>query len=112
MKKKLAWIGAALTCAMSAAFAQDAVPAPDDTAAAPAAAQPVAEAAPLPQIGGDTRSWLAMQKDAAAQTPDLRPVPGEIAEQVYQRYVNSFKHPIPEEFKRDSFVESGGGGGS
>lgn len=109
MKKKLALIGVMLSCATSAAFAQEAVP--DSAAEAPAAAQPVAEATPLPRIGADTRSWLALQKDAAAQTPDLRPVPGEVAEQVYQRYVDSFKHPIPEEFKRDSFVGNGSGSG-
>jgi hypothetical protein len=66
---------------------------------------------PLPQLGGDTRAWLALQTDPAAQTPDVRAVPGEVAEQVYQRYINSFKYPIPETFKRESFVESGGGGG-
>lgn len=105
--KKIALIGAALFCATSAAFAQEAAdPAPE----APAAVAPPAEAAPLPQLGADTRSWLALQKETAAQVPDLRPVPGEVAEQVYQRYVNSFKHPIPETFKRDSFVESGSGG--
>lgn len=66
---------------------------------------------PLPRLGGDTRAWLALQTSPSAQETEIRPVPGEVAEQVYQRYINSFKYPIPETFKRDSFVEGGGGGG-
>src|SRR3546814_7925727 len=84
---------------------------PISTAPMFAAAQAPAAADPLPRLGGDTRAWLELQTDPAAQVTDIRPVPGEVAEQVYQRYINSFKYPIPETFKRDSFVESGGGGG-
>lgn len=76
----------------------------------PVALAEVARESPLPKLGADTRTWLNLQKSASAQVPDLRPVPGEVAEQVYQRYVDSFKHPIPETFKRDSFIQSGGGG--
>lgn len=76
-----------------------------------ASAQAPAAADPLPRLGGDTRAWLDLQTNPSAQETDIRPVPGEVAEQVYQRYINSFKYPIPETFKRDSFVEGGGGGG-
>lgn len=75
-----------------------------------ASAQAPTAADPLPRLGGDTRAWLELQTNPAAQATDVRAVPGEVAEQVYQRYINSFKYPIPETFKRDSFVESGGGG--
>lgn len=77
---------------------------------APVMAQEAA-APPLPQLGSDTRAWLDLQKSASAQTPDLRAVPGEVAEQVYQRYINSFKYPIPQAFARETFIESGGSGG-
>ena len=63
------------------------------------------EAAPATgaELGSDTRQWLDLQKTPEAQAQASRPVPGEVAEQVYQRYVNSFKYPIPEQFKRESF---------
>ncbi|WP_028080297.1 DUF3613 domain-containing protein [Solimonas soli] len=79
-------------------------------AAAPAYAGET-QAAPLPRLGADTQAWLALQTDPAAQAADVRPVPGEVAERVYQRYVDSFKFPIPEHFQRDSFVQGGGSGG-
>ncbi|NGY05292.1 DUF3613 domain-containing protein [Solimonas terrae] len=75
-----------------------------------ALAQAQGAADPLPLLGGDTRAWLDLQTSPAAQAADVRPVPGEVAEQVYQRYINSFKYPIPETFKRDSFVQNGGSG--
>lgn len=62
-------------------------------------------------VGADTRSWLELQKTPAAQASDSRPVPGEVAERVYQRYVNSFSYPIPQQFPRESF-SSGRGGSS
>ena len=92
----------AIACwAVSPAWAQE--PAQPDAPAADAGTQ-------LPRVGADTRAWLDLQTSAASQVPDVRPVPGEVADQVYQRYVNSFKFPIPEEFKRDKFVQQGGSG--
>lgn len=70
----------------------------------PAAAQEATTPMVGPASGTDTRAWLDLQKNPAAQVPDLRPVPGEISEQVYLRYVNSFKTAIPEKFDRESFV--------
>lgn len=72
------------------------------------AAAQAAEPAPL---GTDTRAWLDLQKSPSAQANESRPVPGEVAERTYQRYVKSFDYPIPEQFKRESFKSSGGGGG-
>jgi hypothetical protein len=80
--------------------------------AAPAFARtPDVPPSPLPGLGGSTRAWLNLQTNAAAQAPDVRAVPGEVAEEVYQRYVTSFKHPIPEQFPRESFAQGGSGGG-
>ena len=40
-------------------------------------------------------------------------MPGEVADAVYERSLNSFKHPIPEQFRRQSSgSDSGGQGGS
>lgn len=78
--------------------------------ALPAGAQEPASGDTAPVLGQDARAWLELQKNPAAQAPELRPVPGEVSEQVYQRYLNSFKSAIPESFDRDSFVGKGGGG--
>ncbi|MGH8445214.1 MAG: DUF3613 domain-containing protein [Solimonas sp.] len=99
MKKLI--IAAAALLVSAPLFAQQAGDTPAGT--------PEAQASPLPRIGGDTLTWLELQKSPSAQVTDVRPVPGEVAEQVYQRYVNSFKFPIPAEFKRDNFVQGGGG---
>ena len=61
--------------------------------------------------GDSTRAWLELQKSGAAAPEDARPMAGEVADQVYQRYLNSYKHPIPDTYSRDRFV-SGGGSGS
>lgn len=64
-------------------------------------------AASLPQ-GEATRGWMDLQISGRAAEPELRPVAGEVAGEVYQRYVNSFKYAIPEAFGRDAFVSGGG----
>ncbi len=62
-------------------------------------------------FGAETRYWTALQISGAVAAKDERPLPGEVATKVYDRYVQSFAHPIPEKFDRDSFQSSGGGGG-
>lgn len=62
-------------------------------------------------FGADTRYWTSLQVSGAAATRDERPLPGEVATKIYERYVQSFTHPIPERFSRDSFSSGGGGGG-
>lgn len=58
-----------------------------------------AEPAPIP--GTQTRAWLALQKQAQPdQPPPL--LPGEVADKVYLRYVNSFTYPIPEKYDFNS----------
>jgi hypothetical protein len=64
------------------------------------------------EAGTQTRSWVELQVSNNASLGAARPMPGEVADQVYQRYLKSFTHPIPEYFERDKFVQSGSGGGS
>ena len=61
--------------------------------------------------GAETRAWVDLQASGSAAVGDARPMPGEVADLVYQRYVNSFKHPIPAQFPRTSGGESGSGSG-
>jgi hypothetical protein len=67
-----------------------------------------AEEAP---IGPETRAWVDLQTSNTAASPVARPMPGDIAEKVYQRHADSFAQPIPESLGRDSFVGGGDGGG-
>lgn len=50
--------------------------------------------------GDQTHAWLALQKNAENKAP-ARGLPGEAADRVYQRYLQSFTRPIPERFERD-----------
>lgn len=64
--------------------------------------------------GAQTREWLELQKSGNAVEGAARPMPGEVADKVYQRYVDSFGRPIPESYSRDSITGGSGssGGGS
>lgn len=50
------------------------------------------------QVGDATRHLLDMQREGRAASPTPRPLAGEIASLSYQRYLDSFKFPIPERF--------------
>ena len=87
-----------------------------ETAAAPAdnsvaAAAPAAAPAAGQGFGSQTRYWLATQASGASSENEARPMPGEVATLVYQRYLNSFTHPIPERYEADSFSTGGGNTG-
>ncbi len=67
-------------------------------AQAPAGATGAAEAVPSPppprvQVGDSTQRLLQLQRQAQGAP---RPIPGVQAGLSYQRYLESFKHPIPE----------------
>lgn len=85
-------------------------------AAGPAvAATPTASAAtfadlPRSQVGDTTRALLQMQADSSRPGTAL-PMLGEAASRSYQRYLNSFDHPIPEYFEA-ALPNSKQGGGS
>lgn len=56
-----------------------------------------------------TRSWLDIQR-AGVQAAPLPQMSGPVAGRVYQRYLESFEHPIPEYFSataRGSFTTDG-----
>lgn len=69
-----------------------------------------APAPPMPAHGAQTRAWLNVHKQASTAQSTPRPLPGEVADKIYQRYVDSFTYPIPETFPRES-INSGGGSG-
>lgn len=74
-----------------------------------AMAQDNPQSAPM-QVGDETRQWLELQASGNASLGTIRPMPGEIADKVYQRYLDSYDHPLPETFDRDSFTTDSGGG--
>ena len=76
-----------------------------------AVAQPAPPAEETEAPGTQTQSWVDLQVSNNAALGAARPMPGEVADQVYQRYLKSFTHPIPEYFQRDNFVQGGGSGG-
>lgn len=59
-------------------------------------------ASPRP-LGGDTRAWLGLQASNNAALGWARPLPGDAADRVYQRYLASFAQPIPAKFDRADF---------
>lgn len=69
-----------------------------------AAGAAVAAEAPPPRVGDDTRAWLALQTDGSAATDTAAPMPGEVADKVYQRYLKTFENTVPEQFERESFT--------
>ncbi|MDB5974810.1 MAG: hypothetical protein JWR07_1570 [Nevskia sp.] len=100
---------AACTLPFAASFAASAQ---SDTAAPAPTATPVAAPVQGQGFGSQTRFWLATQTSGVSAVAEERPMPGEAATLVYQRYLTSFTHPIPERYESDSFSVSGGGGGS
>ena len=64
---------------------------------------------PPPRVGDDTRAWLQLQGSGNAATAAPRPMQGEVADKVYERYLKSFENQIPDEFERETFVSGGGG---
>lgn len=77
-------------------------------AALPAAAQEPTPPAVVP--GAESRAWMELQQSGTEASGATRPLPGEIADNVYQRYADSFKQPIPAEFKRQSASSDDGSG--
>lgn len=52
-------------------------------------------------VGEQTRDWLSLQREGKAASTQPQPVSGAVAAKVYQRYEDSFSHPIPEYFTGD-----------
>ncbi|RZL57003.1 MAG: DUF3613 domain-containing protein [Variovorax sp.] len=78
------------------------------TAAGAQAQGPAAPPAPDPstvqaedrsaRVGDATQRLLALQRDGRAASPTPRPIAGDVATMSYQRYLDTFKRPIPEHF--------------
>lgn len=66
------------------------------TVVAPAAAGDDRSAAYSP--GSVTRDWLRLQREGSSAGA-AQPLPGAAATLLYQRYLNSFKNPIPAQFE-------------
>lgn len=60
-----------------------------------AAAEPITRAAIPP--GTATRSLLKAQAQGDSASTHQYPMSGAVAHKAYERYVNSFAHPIPEQ---------------
>lgn len=70
----------------------------------------VADEAAETRVGDDTRAWLELQNGGNAALGAVRPMPGEVADKVYQRYLDSFDNEIPDTYERESFMSSSSGG--
>jgi hypothetical protein len=57
------------------------------------------------ELGADTRAWLELQRSGRSAAPE-RSLPGPVASRIYDRYLNSFEHPVPDQFERDSVMSS------
>lgn len=75
------------------------------------AAQQQSGPAAAEAVGPETRAWVDLQASGTAASSAARPMPGDIAERVYQRHADTFAQPIPQSLGRQGFVEDGGGSG-
>lgn len=62
-----------------------------------------------PPVPGSARDWVELQISGRAASPVERPLPGEMADRSYQRYVDTFSKPIPDTLAREGFLSEGGG---
>ena len=53
-------------------------------------------AMPVLKVGDATHKLLALQASGAVASDLQHPMPVAVAEKIYQRYLDSFSHPIPE----------------
>ncbi|HEX4895203.1 MAG TPA: DUF3613 domain-containing protein [Solimonas sp.] len=72
---------------------------------------PAVAADETPPPGSEARAWLDLQRSGAAASRTPPTTSGEVADRVYQRYLQSFEHPLPERFEREE-INTGGGSGS
>ncbi|MCK8515207.1 DUF3613 domain-containing protein [Methylonatrum kenyense] len=49
-------------------------------------------------LGEDTREWLRLQASGAKASDTDHSLPSGVRSRIYQRYLDSFEHPIPELF--------------
>lgn len=98
----------ACPCAETATIDLGAAPEPESAVTIAPGAAPTATATAT-GFGASARSWVDLQTGGSAASVTPRPLPGDAASNAYERYANSFKHPVPESFKRESFASDGAG---
>jgi len=97
---RTALLGLAIGTVAWTASAQPTGTPPAATAATAQATEAEPAHVPLRRPVGDaTRDLLALQREGRAASPTPRPIAGEVADLSYQRYLKSFTHPIPADFK-------------
>lgn len=60
------------------------------------ACAPLLAAEPPAQFALETEAWLAKQRENRV-SDTAKPLGGPVVERIYQRYLESFTHPIPED---------------
>ena len=111
MKRSIRWgltaLGIAWACGVGAQAPEEAPQAAAETAVEvvaqeTAAAEPPAPTsapakAPVRASGEATRRLLQAQAQGESASTHQYPMSGDVAQKTYERYVNSFSHPIPEQ---------------
>lgn len=92
-----------------------AAPAPSPPASPAGGGAPLDETAaatdqPALPVGAATQRLLALQRGGTMASATPRPIPGEVAHRSYERYLNSFNHPIPDRYGSSVSVRQGGTG--
>lgn len=67
--------------------------------------------APGQSFGAQTQAWVDLQVSGRESTHHTPALSGDVATHIYDRYLKSFDHPIPDTFSREKFVQGGGSGG-
>ncbi len=57
-------------------------------------------------IGGTTLGVLEMQR-SGEKSVETRPMLKDVADRTYERYLESFTHPIPDQFEREGGLLTG-----
>lgn len=60
-------------------------------------------------VGLGTKQWLELQRSGFAASQNRQTVSGPVASAIYQRYVDSFKHPIPDLYQSQRRSTGSGG---
>ncbi|MES1925927.1 DUF3613 domain-containing protein [Salinisphaera sp. T31B1] len=66
-------------------------------------------AADVTDVGPTVHSALEMQRSGQQSAP-VRPMLKDVADRTYERYLESFTYPIPEQFDRDASFSADGSG--
>jgi len=68
-----------------------------------------AQAGTVNDVGPTVRNALEIQRSGDQSAP-ARPMLKDVADRTYERYLESFTYPIPEQFERDASFSADGNG--